>query len=361
MATNCSMFNISSPCLNSTQSPNSTQSSSTSKSLILNDKQKIRIAIYVISIVLSWIGNSLVIAVSILKRHSLTPCRILMAHLAVTNLLFSIRLPSQIRLEINGYVWEHGPFMCKVFYGFNSASLLASIATVTVIAIERYRGLSKPHSTKWTKRQILISVLIVWAIALITYTPYMNYLTLKGTRCSDYYPTLAARQIYSVFLVFMRYVIPLSIMSFCYYKVALVVHRRPTRVSTYQNNESEMARKRENKRIIRILIAIVAAFAFLTAPTSIWWLWYDFGGSENMTRPSLDLVEVFAAFLYLHSAINPIIYGVMDKMFKKGVSELFAKCCGRPSRVEHGFVFRNDTKTDKVEGGLRSTKQTLET
>eukprot|EP00794_Sanderia_malayensis_P014027 gene14027-15486_t len=370
MALNCSLLNSSYPCINNTQQTTPATATATT-GIVLNDKQKVRIAIYVISIVLSWIGNSLVIAVSVLKRHSLTPCRILMAHLAVTNLLFTIRLPSQIRLELNGYVWEHGLFMCKVFYGFNSATLLASIETVTVIAIERYRGISKPYSSKWTKKNILVSVFIVWTIALITYSPYMAYLELKGTRCSDHYPSITARQVYSVFIVFMRYVIPLAIMSFCYYKVAMVVHRRPTRVSTYHNDDSELARKRENKRVIRILVAIVVAFALLTAPTSIWWLWYDFGGSEKVTRPSLDLVEVFAAFLYLHSAINPIIYGVMDTMFKKGVKELLERCFGCSSASNQVATSRNVNNVDNVNkntamrtrGANHKTlsKQTLET
>ena len=351
MALNCSFLNISESCNNSTQTPSVAETNSP-----LNSKQKIRIAIYIISIVLSWTGNSLVILVSILKRRTLSPCRILMGHLAVTNLLFSIRLPSQIRLETNGYVWEHGLFMCKVFNGFNSASLLASIQTVTVIAVERYRGLSKPHSRKWTKTEIMLSIVFVWCAALLSYTPYMIYLGLHGTRCSDKYPSLAAQQVYSVFLVFMRYVIPLAIMSVCYFKIGMVIHRRPTRVSTHQNKSDELNRKRENKRIIRILVVIVVAFALLTAPTSIWWLWYDFGGSESLTRPALDLVEVFAAFLYLHSAINPIIYGIMDKQFKKGVRELFSWCCGMRSNeiasnqeaTAHGPQ-KARTRTSKVE------------
>ncbi len=339
MALNCTLSNSSFTCLNATQPTTTTPSKTTSP---LNDKQKARIAIYVLSIVLSWLGNSLVLAVSIMKRNSLTPCRILMAHLAVTNLLFSIRLPSQIRLELNGYVWEHGLFMCKVFYGFNSASLFASIITVTVIAIERYRGISRPHGRKWTRTDVLISVVIVWMIAVGTYSPYMVYLQMNGTRCSDSYPTLTARQVYSVFLVIMRYFIPLGIMTYCYFNVGLIVHRRPTRMSTY-NDDAEATRRRENMRIIRILIAIVAAFALLTAPTSVWWLWYDFGGSEAVTRPSLDLVEVFAALLYLHSAINPIIYGVMDTVFKNGVKELLR--CGRQARVEDrsAKIAKNET------------------
>ena len=326
---NCTLANLSSPCNMTTMTPNAsltTSSTGNAATTSLTDKQKIRITIYVLSIVLSWVGNSLVIVVSYLNRQSLSPCRILMAHLAITNLLFSFRLPFQIRLEVNGYVWEWGAFYCKIMHGFSSASLLASIETVTVIAIERYRGISRPYARKWTKTHIIISIALVWFIALITYTPYMYYLDLRGLYCSDKYPSLTAQQAYSIVIFVFRYVIPLMILSYCYFNIGLVVHRRPTRVSTHQSQENENSRKRENNRIIRILVVIVVAFALLTAPTSIWWLWYDFGGSG--TAVALDLIEVFAAFLYLHSAINPIIYGIMDQQFKKGVQELFAMACG---------------------------------
>ena len=326
MALNCSNVSfVNGSCISSTSLPLTT---ATTSATALNDKQKIRIAIYILSIILSWIGNSLVILVSLLNRQSLSPCRILMAHLAVTNLLFSIRLPFQIRLEVNGYVWEWGRFYCKVMHGFNSASLLASIETVTVIAIERYRGISKPYASKWSHKNIIISIFIVWGIALLTYSPYMYYLEIRGIYCSDRYPSLAVQQAYSVIIFIFRYVIPLGIMSYCYFKVGLVIHRRPTRVSTHQNKATEVNRKRETMRIIRILVVIVVAFAILTAPTSVWWLWYDFGGTDSAV--ALDLVEVFAAFLYLHSAINPVIYGIMDKKFKQGVRELLSSCFKNP-------------------------------
>lgn len=332
----CMLLNSSSACNFTTISTNASLAITSADvaattTTLLNDKQKVRIFIYVLSIVVSWIGNSLVIMVSFLNRQSLSPCRILMAHLAAINLLFSFRLPFQIRHELNGGIWEWGVFYCKIMHGFSSASLLASIETVTVIAIERYRGISKPYSRKWTKTHIIISMILVWLIALITYTPYMHFLNVREKRCYDKYPSLTAQQVYSIVIFVFRYVIPLIILSFCYLKIGLVVHRRPTRVSTHQNQATENARRRENNRIIRILVVIVVAFALLTAPTSIWWLWYDFGGTD--TAVALDMIEVFAAFLYLHSAINPIIYGIMDQKFKKGVSDLFIMVCNGSNRT----------------------------
>jgi len=347
---NCSLSNASAACNFSNILPNTTSSSTdTAATTVLNDKQKVRIFIYVLSIILSWIGNSLVILVSYLNRQSLSSCRILMAHLAITNLLFSVRLPFQIRIELNHGAWEWGVWYCKVMHGFSSASLLASIETVTVIAIERYRGISKPYAPKWTKTHLIASIVLVWLVALITYTPYMYYINIHGTYCYDIYPTPTAQKVYSIVLFTFRYVIPLTILSYCYFTIGLIVHRRPTRVSTHQNQTTENFRKRENIRIIRILVIIVVAFALLTAPTSIWWLWYDFGGSGGAV--ALDLIEVFAAFLYLHSAINPIIYGIMDKQFKKGVSDLFAmvcKCCSSARNSPLNGDNHNDPSSGKV-------------
>ena len=242
-----------------------------------------------------------------------------------------------------------GVVFCKLLHGFNSSSLLVSIETITVIAIERYRGISKPHSRKWTKSLIIISIISVWLIALVVYTPYMHYLDVHGTRCHDKYPSLTAQQIYSIIIFVSRYVIPLIILSYCYFNVAMVVHRRPTRVSTHQNQAVENARKRENNRIVRILVVIVVAFALLTAPTSIWWLWYDFGGTNSAV--ALDMIEVFAALLYLHSAINPIIYGIMDQQFKKGVRDLFGTLClgnSPTNRTSTGAVGYNAGAAVKV-------------
>lgn len=83
--------------------------------------------------------------------------------------------------------------------------------------------------------------------------------------------------------------------------------------------------------MVKILIVIATLFALLTLPIHIWYLWYEYSDRSETEHYSLEVVEIFAALVYMHSAVNPIIYSIMDRSFREDVKTLLGL---RPPGVE---------------------------
>lgn len=274
----------------------------------------VRIAIYAISLFLGVIGNGVVLTVSIYYRKSLSRSRFLIAHLAITDALFSLRLPIQINLELNGEKWDYGQTFCKIFYSFNSMLMLASIGTMMVIAVERYRGITKPYLAKIKRSSLAISLALVWLVAIITYSPILVFRKEMDGKCKEDHSDMRLIMAYSVFIVTVKYVIPLTVICCCYSRIVSTIKNRPR----LHKMQQQRRRERDDNRIVAVLIVMVMAFAVLTLPSSIWWLLVDFGQYKSSDAP-MQIIEVFAACVYFHSWVNPIVLFIMDSKFRRDV------------------------------------------
>ena len=119
----------------------------------------------------------------------------------------------------------------------------------------------------------------------------------------------------------------------------LVTHRKTIKSSTYRapgpadRNSRNGGRRRPKRKMIKILVVIVTLFAVLTLPIHIWYLWYEFSDRSESQNYSLEVWEIFASLVYMHSAVNPIIYSIMDRSFREDVKILI----GQKSRKKESF------------------------
>ena len=284
-----------------------------SKSYSLSGLSQLHIAIYIVSLFLGFIGNGLLIITSIFQRKNLSRPRFLIAHLAVTDVLFSLGLTVRIEQEINGKDWHYGLIFCKLFYAFNSMLMLASIGTMMVIAVERYRGIAKPYLAKIKRSTLVISLALVWFVSVVTYIPILLFRREIYGTCVEYHPDIKLTRVYSVVIVVVKYVIPLTVICSCYSRIASAVRNRLRLRQCLMQQQQQ--RKRDGDRIVRVLMVMVMAFALLTLPSTVWWLLVDFGGFKPNDAP-MQLIDLFATCLYFHSWVNPIALYIMDTNFR---------------------------------------------
>ena len=105
----------------------------------------------------------------------------------------------------------------------------------------------------------------------------------------------------------------------------LVTHQKTIKGSTYRSPGPEEGnsrggnRRKPKRKMIKILVVIVTLFATLTLPTHIWYLWYEFSDRSKSERSGLEVLEIFTSLVYMHGAVNPIIYSIMDRSFREDV------------------------------------------
>ena len=219
--------------------------------------------------------------------------------------------------------------MTLVTTGYN-----AGIFTITSMAIHRCYVITHPWRPKLKRRKALIWVLLVWLIAFALTIPIMIVKKpAKNGNCLEVWPLKSLSQAYTTTLTSVQFCIPLIITAICYIKIWLFLRRRPV-IPQRRLRAGESTTREETTResivILKTVAVIVVLFFALLLPLQIAWLLFDF------KQISFDELWFASALLTrLHSCLNPIVYGIMNKQYRQSYIELLSPmlglCCHHPS------------------------------
>ncbi|XP_041807069.1 P2Y purinoceptor 8 [Chelmon rostratus] len=277
--------------------------------------------IYMIVTAINLAGNGLSMWILLFRTSPKTPSIIFMIHLTLTDLALGTALPFQITYQLQGYNWTLGPKMCSfltlVFY----TNMYCSILTMMAIGIDRYLGIIRPMLFRQTKKRksiAVISCLLMWGLVLSVLYPLMTTdLTfhvpdLQITTCFDILkrnmlPSQAAWAAFLFCMVFVLFLIPFFVTTFCYVSVIRKLAR-----------DSKTVQK---ERVIRLAFIVLLVFTLCFAPNNI----------LLMTHTVLRLFyekSVYMAyklslcFSCLNSCLDPFIYYFASKDFRQKLRQI---------------------------------------
>eukprot|EP00795_Rhopilema_esculentum_P015375 gene15375-6609_t len=314
-----------------TPKPNETMSSESG----LSHVEVVLITMYIPFLLVAAFGNLLVILVRVrkFKSHGLSAYKQLICHLSVADIVCAMAIPLDIYLKINKKDWLQHSHTCKFIQTSLSASLTASICILTAMAFERYQGISNPLAHHWSTKKVTVLAIVIWIYSYANFIPYARALDVEEERCSDnHYPSPQFVKWYTLFQFFSNWLVPLIFIIVFHFGMVIKVisHRRTIKRSTYhtpstqnQCNKQPSRANQKKRKMVKILVVIVTLFALLTLPNHIWYLWYEFSDRSEKQNYNLAILEIFAAFVYLHTAVNPVIYSIMDRSFRDDVKMLF--------------------------------------
>ena len=123
----------------------------------------------------------------------------------------------------------------------------------------------------------------------------------------------------------LRALIPLLVIGVAYARI--VIYR--WRSAVPQSSLPALKRRKENIQVIKTLAIIVILFVICLLPGKIAWLLLDFGGQNEseITQTVFKLADILDI---LHPCLNPIVYGLSNKHFRRECIEHFFDCftCG---------------------------------
>ena len=215
-----------------------------------------------------------------------------------------------------------------------TTSYNAGLFTITSMAIHRCYVITHPWGPKLKRRKALIWVSLVWLIAFTITIPIM--ILKKPTQdgeCREVWPLKSLSQAYTTTLMSVQFFIPLIITATCYIKIWLFLRRRPVfpqrRLGTGESTAPEET-SRESVVILKTVAVIVVLFLFLLLPTQVAWMLFDF---KQISFDELWFVSEL--LIKLHSCVNPIVYGIMNKQYRQSyiklLSPMLGLCCHHPS------------------------------
>ncbi|XP_071872896.1 RYamide receptor isoform X1 [Bombus fervidus] len=272
-------------------------------------------------------GNGLVCYVVHSSPRMKTVTNFFIVNLAFGDILMALFCvpTSSISTLILQY-WPFGPEVCFIVIYLQAVSVLVSAYTLVAISIDRYIAIMWPLKPRLSKRQAQFLILTVWMLAMIISLPIaivskLSQPSKKYERCNQYicvevWPSMENKYYYSIALLVLQYVIPITVLVFTYTSIAVMVWGKRPPGEAENVRDQRMARSK--RKMIKMMVTVVIVFTICWLPLNILNLLMD----NNETLESwagLPFVWMVLHWLAMsHSCYNPVIYCWMNARFRTG-------------------------------------------
>ncbi|CAG2172686.1 unnamed protein product [Oppiella nova] len=303
------------------------------------------ITLYSLIFVISLLGNSLVIYIIFSKRRMRTVTNFYIANLTFADLLMTlINIPfSTARIILDN--WPFGDLMCQFVPFIQVCSVYASTLTMCVISLDRHQAIIYPFGRRLSHVLPLKFVIpMIWILSSLLSLPhgyfnevvtYYTYRSLIRCRLMFPEPQYVYRQWLTILTFVSQYVIPLSIATFSYCKIALHIHRRvivgnstPQQIANNLRQESILM---SNRKTIKMLILVLVVFAVCWLPLNLYHLLADF--MPDSYQHNFIILIGFHWFSMSSVCYNPFIYSARNSYFRESIRNFFRFVFCRCDRI----------------------------
>lgn len=225
------------------------------------------IFLYSLIFLLGLTGNCLVAFVVMRNKTMQTITNIFITNLAISDILMCLLAVPFTPISFFLNSWIFGKALCHIVPMILCISVYVSTLTSTAIAVDRYFVIVYPFKPRMKVYMCVLMIFAIWIISISISLPLGIYHEVeKGNdttlySCSEQWPKPQARQFFTVTSLVLQYLVPCSIISFCYTMVSLALKKRSkvkigSGARTREREEMEIKRK---KRTNKMLIAMVSS------------------------------------------------------------------------------------------------------
>uniref|UniRef100_A0A1A8ER71 Pyrimidinergic receptor P2Y, G-protein coupled, 4-like n=1 Tax=Nothobranchius korthausae TaxID=1143690 RepID=A0A1A8ER71_9TELE len=248
------------------------------------------------------------------KMRPWNPSMVFMFHLALSDFLYVLSLPTLIYYYANRNHWPFGVAACKAVRFLFYANLYCSILFLTCISVHRYIGICHPIKARnlVKSRHAHLVCGLMWAVVTVCLIPNIVFVTTSrrdnDTLCHDTTSQGAFEQYvdYSSVVMVLLFCIPFMIILVCYCQMAraLCRPRRGLSASPKGNNSRQKS--------IKLIIVVLVVFAVSFVPFHITRTLYYTSRVLNLHCEFLNVVnftyKITRPLASVNSCIDPILY-----------------------------------------------------
>ncbi|XP_019953543.1 B2 bradykinin receptor-like [Paralichthys olivaceus] len=277
--------------------------------------------------VLGVVLNIFVLMVFCLHKKPCTVAEIYLSNLAAADLVLLSCLPFWAVNVANNFNWPFGLFLCKFVNLGIKMNVYSSIYFLVLVSIDRYLALVHPlsHGRMRRPKYAKLGCLLMWGFGLFMSVPTIIFRKLKYfpeydvNACFLEYPNHTLEMLCDRMLIIFSFVIPISIISFCTFKIIQTL-----KVQRVQRNSAEKTEQKATTLILAVLLAFLICwlpFHLVTVLDLL--LRAEVLGGCHFSNV-LDILNQISTYLaFFNSVLNPILYVIVGKNFRKKVGELF--------------------------------------
>ena len=290
-------------------------------------------------------GNVVVCATIIRRPQVLLAMRQYLLSLAFADLgVLLLILPiGMLRVQFP-FEWVLGKALCLHIVPFSQLFFSASIWSITTIAVERYANIAWKMMRIGGKRSLKRSRLIIvaiWVMSFVTaslpayiyqeYDPHLQ--RCYGTFSKNFHRGMVTLN------ATLQYILPLSIITFCYQRIGKRVSERLRLFQNETENESQVkdsssmmntkAILQQTRKTQRILKPLVILFALTMLPLNVFNLVTTYWNRLFYRNYALLLVSAILVSTTANSAADPLVYCIVSKEFRAEIKSMLSRCFRR--------------------------------
>ncbi|XP_062859614.1 galanin receptor 2a [Trichomycterus rosablanca] len=279
-------------------------------------------SVFALIFLLGTVGNCLVLAVLLRNGQMNTKTtNMFILNLGLADLCFIwFCVPLQATIYTMDE-WVFGTIVCKVVHFIIYLTMYASVFTLTAVSLDRYLAICYPlHARELrTPRNTLTSICVVWGLSLAFSGPYLSYyqqMELNHTTVCVPAWDIQHRRAMDVCTFVFGYLIPVLVLCLTYGRTIRYLW---TSVDPMQDAwECRHAKRRVTKMIV--IVAVLFCLCWLPHHLVILYMWF---GHFPLNRATYVLRILSHLVAYANSCLNPIVYALVSKHFRKGFWKVF--------------------------------------
>ncbi|XP_041987901.1 prolactin-releasing peptide receptor-like [Aricia agestis] len=282
--------------------------------------------VYTVIFVLGLLGNVLVCFVVIRNKAMQTVTNLFITNLALSDILLCVfAVPFTPLYSFRG-AWSWGSLLCHMMPSAQGCSVYISTLTLMSIAIDRFFVIIYPFRPRMKVGTCVTVIILIWFFAITVTMPYaifMTYYDLEiGSFCEETWPTERLRRIFGSVTSILQFVLPFSVIAFCYTCVSFKLNERAKAKAASKNTRKEEFDKNRKRRTNQMLIAMVTIFGLSWLPLNMINLYNDYYVYAIHSK------YYFLVFFLCHvvamssTCYNPFIYAWMNENFRKEFKQL---------------------------------------
>lgn len=213
-----------------------------------------------------------------------------------------------------------------------NASLNSSVMTLWVISCERYQAICrslKPNQCQLSQRPMRC-ILFIWMFAIIASLPFSFMSEIEIVPYYDGSIVSVCRTkvelpwhfIYVWIVIAIFFIVPLIVLVFMYSAIIRKIFLTQT--------PDENPPSRQRKQAIIMIICVVSLFFLSLLPIRTVTVWILYSSNEDKISLGFEgynnVLNIAKIMMYINSAGNPIIYGLVSSRFRLAFRKTLGNC-----------------------------------
>ncbi|XP_009089919.2 histamine H2 receptor [Serinus canaria] len=295
----------------------------------------------VVLIVITLCGNIIVCLAVTLDRRLRSLTNRIIVSLAITDLLLGLLvLPFSAFYELTKE-WPFGSILCNIYTSLDVMLCTASILNLLMISLDRYFAVTTPlrYCQVVTPSRVAMGLAVIWTVSLmVSFLPIHLGWNTKGTAVQNTGPTcskectLAVNLVYGLVDSLLTFYIPLVIMCITYYRILRIAREQAKRINHTWGNAPVPPMVKEHKATVTLAV-VLGAFIVCWFPYFTLFTYRGVWGDSKVKGTPMSIVLWLG---YANSALNPILYGTLNKDFRVAYQHLL--CCWRTGHPRNSHL-----------------------